>query len=310
MEEACATLFPISFSEGDVFYAYQSQFGQPPRGHMGYPMSLIENIQDQIQTQDPSLTSETSNSLLHNSIIELILNRRLRPGDALPNERELVEELGVGRNSVREAIKSLQALGVVTIKRGSGTYVSAGSLDPLVNLLSYLARISLHTDGRAALELVQVRAALEVELVARAVAQTRPDDLARLEALVIIMETRAGLGQSFTDIDMAFHAALYAPLGHGLLSELLRSFWLAYSSIAETIPDRGVDLATTAADHRLIFDLVAKGDGAGAAVAVRNHFNGIRAHIDKLGWPHVNLDSGPVTWDVMGPNLSIPGEFA
>ena len=82
---------------------------------MGYPMSLSENIQDQVSTQDPSLTSETSNSLLHNSIIELIFNRRLRPGDALPNERELVEELGVGRNSVREAIKSLQALGVVSI---------------------------------------------------------------------------------------------------------------------------------------------------------------------------------------------------
>ena len=246
-------------------------------------MSLSEGIRHQVPPQATARIGRTGNDTVQNAIIELIFSRGLKPGDLLPNERELVEELAVGRNSVREAIKSLQALGIVTIKHGSGTYVSAGSLDPLVGLLSFVARISLHTDGRAALELVQVREALEVELIPRAVAQTRPDDLARLEAHVQVMEARAGRGQPFTDVDMAFHAALYAPLGNSLLSELLRSFWLAYSSIAETVGDREVDLARTAADHRLIYELVAKGDGVGAAAAVRNHFDGIRARMQQLG---------------------------
>jgi len=236
-----------------------------------------------MQPQASARKGRTGNDSVQDAIVELIFSRGLKPGDLLPNERELVEALAVGRNSVREAIKSLQALGIVTIKHGSGTYVSAGSLEPLVGLLSFLARISLHTDGRAALELVQVREALEVELIPRAVAQTRPDDLARLDVHVRAMEERADQGQPFTDVDMAFHEALYAPLGNGLLSELLRSFWLAYSSIAEAVGEREVNLARTAANHRRIYELVAKGDGAGAAAAVRNHFDDIRARMQLLG---------------------------
>ena len=77
-------------------------------------------------------------------------------------------------------------------------------------------------------------------------------------------------------------AALYAPLGNRLLSELLRSFWLAYSSIADAVSDRDIDLVRTAADHRRIYDLVAKSDGAGAAEAIREHFDGIRARMRTI----------------------------
>jgi len=245
-------------------------------------MSLSEDSRVHVAPQAFG-SAKTGNDSVQNAIVDLIFSRGLKPGDLLPNERELVEVLAVGRNSVREAIKSLQALGVITIKHGSGTYVSAGNLDPLVALLSFLAKISLHTDGRAASELVQVREALEVELIPRAVAQARPDDLVRLENLVREMEAGAQRGEPFTEIDMAFHAALYAPLGNSLLSELLRSFWLAYSSIAQAVGDREVDLTRTAADHRHIYELVAKGDGIGAAGAIRSHFDGIRARMQQLG---------------------------
>jgi len=245
-------------------------------------MSLTEGIREVVAPQGSGRVTKSGNDTVQDAIIELILSRQLKPGDLLPNERELVEELAVGRNSVREAIKSLQALGIVTIRHGSGTYVASGSLDPLVGLLSFLSRISLFTDGRDANELVQVREAIEVELIPGAVAKTRPDDLARLRECVEEMEARARVGQPFTDLDMTFHAALYAPLGNRLLSELLRSFWLAYSSIADAVSDRDIDLVRTAADHRRIYDLVAKSDGAGAAEAIREHFDGIRARMRTI----------------------------
>ena len=230
-------------------------------------MSLPEGIREVVPPQGSGRVTKSGNDTVQDAIIELILSRQLKPGDLLPNERELVEELAVGRNSVRH---------------GSGTYVASGSLDPLVGLLSFLSRISLFTDGRDANELVQVREALEVELIPGAVGKTRPDDLARLRECVEEMEARARVGQPFTDLDMTFHAALYAPLGNRLLSELLRSFWLAYSSIADAVSDQDIDLVRTAADHRRIYDLVAKSDGAGAAEAIREHFDGIRARMRTI----------------------------
>lgn len=245
-------------------------------------MSVTQRIASGVGAQALRSAPRNGNSSVQDAIIELIFVRNLKPGDLLPNEKELVEELSVGRNSVREAIKSLQALGIVTIRHGSGTFVGPGSLDPFVGLLSFLARISLQTDGRGARELVQVREALEVELIPRAVEFARPDDLARLHRLVQEMEAAAKRGESFTELDMTFHAELYAPLGNQLLSELLRSFWLAYSSIADAVGDKDLDLLRTAADHRRIYELVAKGDGPGAADAIRRHFEGIRLRMHKF----------------------------
>ena len=186
-------------------------------------MSLTEGIREVVPPQGSGRVTKSGNDTVQDAIIELILSRQLKPGDLLPNERELVEELAVGRNSVRE-----------------------------------------------------------VELIPGAVGKTRPDDLARLRECVEEMEARARVGQPFTDLDMTFHAALYAPLGNRLLSELLRSFWLAYSSIADAVSDQDIDLVRTAADHRRIYDLVAKSDGAGAAEAIREHFDGIRARMRTI----------------------------
>ena len=71
-----------------------------------------------------------------NSLTDAMLNRRLRPGDKIPTETELAETLGVGRNSIREAIKILVYLGVLEIRRAEGTFVcegfSEGMIDPMI----------------------------------------------------------------------------------------------------------------------------------------------------------------------------------
>ena len=69
--------------------------------------------------------------------MQLILDRRLRAGAPLPTEAELMEDLGVSRNSVREALKALQALDIVEIRHGYGTYVGQASLTPLIDGLTF-----------------------------------------------------------------------------------------------------------------------------------------------------------------------------
>ncbi len=229
--------------------------------------------------QPPRLEGRMRGDAVQAAIVDLIIERGMQAGDLLANEAELVQVLGISRNSVREAVKGLQALEILAIRPGSGTFVAEGSLAPLAELLSFRARLSIESDRSDAAELVQVREALEVELLPRALTRMRPDDLERIDAVVSAMEQRARDNEHFSDLDMEFHAALFAPVGNRLLSELLRSFWVVYQAIAESVDDDAVNPVETAAAHRAIYNSIAGGDADAAVDAMRSHFQSVRERI-------------------------------
>ncbi|MFD1051774.1 FadR/GntR family transcriptional regulator, partial [Kibdelosporangium lantanae] len=103
-------------------------------------------------------------------IIDLIIDRAMPPGAPMPTEVSLMEDIGVSRNSVREAIKALQALGIVEIRHGHGTYVGKLSLDPLADGLTFRVLHGMTEDMRAMQEILEVRSALEDSLVRRVAA--------------------------------------------------------------------------------------------------------------------------------------------
>nr|WP_206323956.1 FadR/GntR family transcriptional regulator [Streptomyces sp. HNM0574] len=212
-------------------------------------------------------------------IKQLILDRRLAPGDPLPTESELMSRFDVGRVSVREALKALQAVGVVEIRRGHGTFVGSLSLTPFVEGLAFRAAVR-HQQGEPSLyELMRVREALEAGVI-EGVASGLPDeDLDVLRGLVATMERESAGGKVTRDTDRAFHLALYRSLGNHLLSEVLDAFWAAMDRVRDELDDRHQDPATTCADHREIVEAVAAGDGARAARAMHRHFDGIRARL-------------------------------
>ena len=98
-------------------------------------------------------------------IKRFILENGLEPGDLLPPETQLAEDLGVGRSSVREAMKALQSLGIVDVKRGEGFVVREWNLDPVLETLSYGIRFN----KAAFAELLQIRIWLESATVASVV---------------------------------------------------------------------------------------------------------------------------------------------
>ena len=81
------------------------------------------------------LNRESVTSSIINRLTDLLISGELKPGDKLPTEMELAEQLGVGRNSVREAIKMLSYLGVIEIRRGIGTFVANSMPESVVNPL-------------------------------------------------------------------------------------------------------------------------------------------------------------------------------
>jgi DNA-binding FadR family transcriptional regulator len=218
---------------------------------------------------------------LQADIMELILERELEAGDALPTENELSAVLGVGRNTLRESLKVLQALGVIEIRHGFGMFVAPSNFDALADGLAFRGRLSLRHQGLEALQLVDVRRALESGLIGTSMDSMTPEQLASIEESVGTMEELAEAGEHFVAADAEFHRRLFEPLNNKLLMDLMDVFWKVYRKIHMEIGNTSEDLVEKAAIHRQIYAAVASGDKAMAAERLRRHFDGIRRRISE-----------------------------
>jgi DNA-binding FadR family transcriptional regulator len=217
---------------------------------------------------------------LQADIMELILASELETGDPLPTENELSAALGVGRNTLRESLKVLQALGVIEIRHGFGMFVAPSNFDALTDGLTFRGRLSLRHHGQEALQLVDVRQALEVGLIGGAIEKITREQLAAVEESLLRMETLAAAGEPLLEADAEFHRRLFAPLNNELLISLLGVFWTVYRRIhVELGGTDTVDLVEEAAMHRGIYEAVAGADKVLAAERLNTHFGGIRGRI-------------------------------
>ncbi|MGR4880337.1 FadR/GntR family transcriptional regulator [Streptomyces sp. LARHCF249] len=148
----------------------------------------------------------------------MILDGELAPGSRLPKEEILAGQLGLSRNSLREAVRALTAMRILITRQGDGTYVS--SLEPhlLLESLSFAADVS---QGRTALQLLQVRRLLEPQATGVAAALLTAEDLRELRD--ILDRSRAATTvEEFVAHDIAFHLRIVEAVGNPVLSMLLR----------------------------------------------------------------------------------------
>ncbi|GAA2801793.1 FadR/GntR family transcriptional regulator [Nonomuraea dietziae] len=174
------------------------------------------------------------------AVKEIILSRRLAAGDPLPTETELMEELGASRNSVREALKALQAVGIVDIRHGFGMFVGRMSLNGLVDELAFHSRIRMHDDGPRQLgHLVEIREVLEAGLVERLIDLGGEADLSPVAEVMARMSAEAEVGIISPETDRLFHDVLYRPLGNPLVGQLLGAFWDVYHQLRDHLGRAG-----------------------------------------------------------------------
>lgn len=205
-------------------------------------------------------------------IKEMIISGELAPGDRLPPEKELSERLGLSRSSMREAVKALEVIHVLDVRRGDGTYVT--SLEPrlLLDVMTFV--VDLHVDD-SVLELFQVRRILEPAASGLAAAHMTDAVIAELRAHIDAVD-------EFTDIeglvahDLAFHGTIVACAGNSYLSTLIES--LSSNTIRARIwrgltQENAVD--RTLAEHRAILDALARGDAELAQALTMAHIAGI-----------------------------------
>lgn len=230
---------------------------------------------------------------LQERIKKLIVDRRLTSGSPLPTEPELMELLGASRNSVREALKALQAIAIVEIRHGFGTFVGPMSVAPMIEGLAFRTVAGHHRGEDSLLQLLDLREAVETGLITRLAGRMPATDLAELDALVDRMGREAGSGAVAADTDRAFHATLYRGLRNPLLGEVLEAFREAFRRVHADLADAPADPEVICRQHREILDAVRSGDAVRAQQAVRNHFGHIRARLGPSGASAGPEDSTP-----------------
>lgn len=218
--------------------------------------------------------------MLQEAIKRLILERGLKPGDPLPPEAELMRDLGVSRTALREAIKALQAVGIVNVRHGFGTFVGDVSLTGFAQGLVFRSRLTLDDGLEDLRELIEVREALETGLMPRVVAAATPQNVADLDRVVSAMEEHAKRGETAENEDRRFHELLYDPLGKNrLLIQLIGAFWNAFNEVGPLLGGE-IDLPATASEHRRIVSAIAASDAHAAVSAMTDHFQGIRSRVE------------------------------
>ncbi|MCC7053918.1 MAG: FadR family transcriptional regulator [Gemmatimonadaceae bacterium] len=197
-------------------------------------------------------------------------------GSRLPAEPELMAQLGVGRSTVREAIRTLARVGLVQVRQGDGTYVTART----ANTESLLTRCQ-----RAQLQEVRdVREALELQAARLAAARRTPDDLATLRTLLdqradaITRRDAAG----FAAADVAFHQRIVAATRNDMLIELWRVLGESLvQSLTERKRESAFDDADSTREHEALFDAIADADPGAATSAVTALFLTARPARDR-----------------------------
>jgi len=187
------------------------------------------------------------------ALADYIARSGLQPGDRLPTERELTVSLGVGRSTVREVIRQLQALGVVESRVGSGTFLVQTISPSTIHMPLSLDTSRLRD---AMLQTLEVRRGLEVEASAVATQRRNAEDIATMEAKLIEMErVQAEKGTAGPE-DLQFHLSVYDATHNPLFRQLLEQMRETFEKFWDQPFDRPDFARRSFPFHRQIFEAI------------------------------------------------------
>lgn len=210
-------------------------------------------------------------------IQRLIVDGVLKPGDMLPPERELAERLAVSRGSVRDAIRTLEFIGLVVPRQGEGTLVAEVSPEALVAPIASVLVRKRELIG----ELLDVRNMIEPALAARAALNASPEEVARLEDILRRQREKMLRGESTVEEDSEFHYAIAVSARNSVVRKVLDVLMdLLRETRARSLQVEG-RLQKSFAGHRRVLDAIKRRDPDGAERAVRQHLQEIETIVLK-----------------------------
>lgn len=221
-------------------------------------------------------SKRTLPDLISEAIVQFILKEHLKPGDKLPTEKELSQQLGIGRTSLREGIRQLDTLGLLSIHQGKGIYLKEITLDSLFTSRKHIPIASfLRLDKQEILDLLSVRLLLELEACRLAAERITDEEIAVLREIHQGMAASLSNREEFIALAVKFHKQIVFSSGNVILSnvfEFIEDLYSKQVSIITNFPE--------AMDHSLSFHgkiLVAL-VGNNVELAVKS----LQAHIEDV----------------------------
>lgn len=200
-------------------------------------------------------------------LVGLILDAGLRPGDKLPSERELMVRLSVGRSSLREAVRTLAALGVVDVRVGSGMFVADGESSVLTMPLSW----GLLMGERSAQEVVEARRVVEVELAGLAAERATEAEIAAIGEKLALMSASLNDAEAFARYDLEFHMAVARAAHNQVLFHVLDTLRHVLRAWFVEVFPRRTDKTEPIRKHEPVLAAIRAGDPAAARSAMADH---------------------------------------
>lgn len=223
------------------------------------------------------------------ALSERITGGALKPGDRIPTEPLLMQEFGVSRSVVREAISRLQAGGLLRTQQGIGSFVLAPKIDS--PLLQAVAPSELKLQQKLAM--LELRLSLEPEAAALAAQRRTPEQLAAMERALKDFDIQRSTGEATAEADFRFHELLAQATGNEYFAHVLRSLGSGTiprqsaaaprrsraatpARFGEPSPELRQGKDITAQEHHAVLEAIHRGDAAAARAAMFMHLNNSR----------------------------------
>lgn len=215
--------------------------------------------------------------LVIQAIQNYIIENKLEAGDRLPTENELAEKLQVGRSSVREAVKSLEVLGVIETKAGEGMFVKSFNFIPILENLPY----SMMFDRDDLSEVLEVRITLELANLKKVIENIEEPHLKKIEKEVEKMKKARKSHDlvAFVEADARFHQLLFEPTNNQLLKKLLLIFWKLLENAQDFSRLADPDLEAGYKKHLALYQALAEKNHDKLYKLMKKHYQATKKHI-------------------------------
>lgn len=211
-------------------------------------------------------------------VYELIKERKLRIGDRLPTERELVKMLGISRSSLREGLKVLEMIGVIKIIQGKGTIIENSNLS---NAIITPLTFSILLNKNTFLELFESRKLIEVQCAGLAAERITPEELKEVSDIFDLLIEHKNSREESIRYEIMLHEKITNISKNNILENILSSIKrLLRESRDATVPQRGVSRETINSHKKLIAAL-AKKDSAKARKIMFEHLDIVSKRLEK-----------------------------
>ena len=209
------------------------------------------------------LETRTRGVAVLDALADMIERAGLKIGDRLPPEVSLATTLGVGRSTIREALNRWEGLGIIRRRRGDGTYLSAR-----VQTSRGLVPTMVRLEGEALIRLIEVRRALEDDVVRKATLHATPAQRAEISRLCDALLLEVDSRRPWRKADAAFHGAIYDASGNPMFGQILSRLDHALERSSESPFGRDEFGLQSFPPHRHLADAIVAADPERACAAI------------------------------------------